>query len=62
VKKSGRQSEKDGDNGENTVLNEIGKEEKQVYLTVLDREGGFRETRREQKETNYTANTKTKKI
>lgn len=41
MKKSGRQSKKDRNNGENTVLNEIGKEEKQVYLTVLGREGGF---------------------
>lgn len=41
VKKNGRQSKKDGDNGENTVLNKIGKEEKKVYLTVLGREGGF---------------------
>ena len=62
MKKSGGESKKDGDNGENTVLNEIGKEEKQVYLTVLGREGGFWETRGEQKASGCNANARTNKI
>ena len=62
MKKNGRQSKKDGDNGENTVLNEIGKEEKKVYLTVLGREGGFWETRGEQKVSGCSANARTNKV
>ena len=62
MKKNGRQSKKDGDNGENTVLNEIGKEEKKVYLTVLGREGGFWETRGEKKVSGCNANARTNKV
>lgn len=62
MKKSGRQSKKDGNNGENTLLNEIGKEEKQVYLTVLGREGGFWETRGEKKVSGCNANARTNKV
>ena len=62
MKKSERQSKKDGNNGENTVLNEIGKEEKKVYLTVLGREGGFSETRGEQKVSGCNANARTNKV
>ena len=62
MKKSGGESKKDGDNGENTLLNKIGKEEKQVYLTVLGREGGFWGKRGEQKVPGCTANAKTNKV